>query len=293
MRSGVPPMPPDHRPREPVSSSLREYGRGIAGGLIFSLPLLYTMEVWWTGFLVTSTTLLAYIGITFVLLLGYNRFGGLRPDAHLLDVIIDSVEEMGLGLVLTVLILFLLGRITFEMPLQEVIGKIIVETMIVAIGVSIGTAQLGGSQQQDQADNAEGKGSSAEQPSFRGQMVLAFCGAVLFAANIAPTEEVVLVAIGTPSWRLLGLALLSMLLGAVILYFSDFLGARPDVRRGGYLAMILGTIATYAVALLASALMLWFFQRFNSISLATMLSETVVLGFAANLGASAGRLLIQ
>ncbi|HEX4668040.1 MAG TPA: DUF2391 family protein, partial [Chthoniobacterales bacterium] len=34
-----------------IGDSLREYARGIAGGLMFSLPLLYTMEVWWTGFI--------------------------------------------------------------------------------------------------------------------------------------------------------------------------------------------------------------------------------------------------
>lgn len=33
----------------PISKSLQEYDRGIAGGLIFSLPLLYTMEVWQAG----------------------------------------------------------------------------------------------------------------------------------------------------------------------------------------------------------------------------------------------------
>ena len=34
----------------PIAKSLQEYGRGIAGGMLFSLPLLYTMEVWWAGF---------------------------------------------------------------------------------------------------------------------------------------------------------------------------------------------------------------------------------------------------
>jgi Putative integral membrane protein (DUF2391) len=33
-----------------ITKSLQEYGRGVAGGLMFSLPLLYTMEVWWAGF---------------------------------------------------------------------------------------------------------------------------------------------------------------------------------------------------------------------------------------------------
>ena len=36
----------------PVGNSLREYARGLAGGLMFSLPLLYTMEVWWRRFVI-------------------------------------------------------------------------------------------------------------------------------------------------------------------------------------------------------------------------------------------------
>src|SRR5687768_1112378 len=93
----------------PVLESLQEYGRGIAGGLLFSLPLLYTMEVWWTGFMSGPTTLLACTATTFVLLLGYNRYGGMRPETHLVDVVIESVEEMGIGLILATVVLYLLG----------------------------------------------------------------------------------------------------------------------------------------------------------------------------------------
>src|SRR5690606_35580765 len=126
-----------------ISETTKEYGRGLAGGLLFSLPLLYTMEVWWTGFIVNSWTMIAYLLMTFLLLLGYNRYAGMRYDAKFREVIIDSVEEMGIGLVVAATVLFLLGRITFQMPASEIIGKIVIEAMTVAIGVSVGTAQLG------------------------------------------------------------------------------------------------------------------------------------------------------
>jgi len=60
------------------------------------------------------------------------------------EVAIDSVEEMGLGLLIAAFVLWLLGQITFDMTVNEILGKIIIEAMTVAIGVSIGTAQLGG-----------------------------------------------------------------------------------------------------------------------------------------------------
>ncbi len=49
-------MPAGHG--RPSSESLREYGRGLAGGLLFSLPLIYTMEVWWAGIIAAVVALL-------------------------------------------------------------------------------------------------------------------------------------------------------------------------------------------------------------------------------------------
>ena len=95
----------------PVSRSLREYARGLAGGLMFSLPLLYTMEVWWAGFVAEPMRLVLYVAATFVLLLGYNHYAGLHHDASWQEVVIDSVEEMGLGLILAAGVLFLLGQL--------------------------------------------------------------------------------------------------------------------------------------------------------------------------------------
>lgn len=293
-----------------VAESFQEYGRGVAGGLMFSLPLLYTMEVWWAGFNAHPWRLAAYIAATFVLLLGYNRFAGLRRDAGMAEVAIDSVEEIGIGFIVSAVALYLLGRITFEMPVNEIVGQIVIEAMTVAIGVSVGTAQLGGEGTDDTGvgDDARGAGRSSggsegtkasgtaaarDDLQFGGQMLLAFCGATLFAANVAPTEEVVMIAVEISWARLLSLSLVSLLLGAFILNYSEFRGARQFVRAGGVGAAFAGSISTYAVALSASALTLWFFGRFDGVSLYTALAQTVVLGAAATLGASAGRLLLQ
>lgn len=286
-----------------VSESLQEYGRGVAGGLMFSLPLLYTMEVWWAGFTAHPVRLLFYVLATFILLLGYNRYAGLRRDANLLEEMIDSVEEMGVGLLLSALILFLLGRLTMDMQADEIAGRIVIEAMTVAIGVSIGTAQLGGGGDDEGMEASAGdgpkqkdtgvEGADEQEIHFGGQMLLAACGAVLFAANLAPTEEIVIIAIETSWLKVLGLALLSLLLCALVLHYSEFTGAKEFVRRDGFSSVLLSTMLTYAVALVSSALILWFFGRFDNVTLYTMITQTIVLGVAAALGASAGRLLLQ
>jgi putative integral membrane protein (TIGR02587 family) len=272
--------------------SLREYGRGIAGGLIFSLPLLYTMEVWWFGFIVDPKRLIIYILATFVLLLGYNRYAGLHEDASWLEVAIDSIEEMGIGLVLATLFLVLLGRITSDMPSTEVVGKIVMEAMTVAIGVSVGTAQLGAAGGEDET-GMDGDGG-VQLVSVKHELVLAFCGAVLFAGNIAPTDEIVVVGSEVSAWNLLGMAGLSLLLASLILFYSDFVGTHLVIPKDlPYQLILARSVTTYCVALVAAALILWFFGRFDGVTPISAISQTLVLGVAATLGASAGRLLIQ
>lgn len=292
-------------PERSLTRSLQEYLRGIAGGLLFSLPLLYTMEVWWAGFTTHPLRLMIYVLATFTLLLGYNRFSGLRRDASPVEVAIDSVEEMGLGIVIAAAFLWLLGQVTAQMTLNEICGKIIVEAMTVAIGVSVGTAQLGGGEAGQKGDEGMDSNASAADASpvplliedngdFIGQVSIAFCGAVLFASNVAPTEEIIVIGTQSGSGRLLSFALASILLGALILFYSDFTGAQQFAQTSRSIKIVLfGAVVTYALALVASAAILWFFGRFDGVAPITCLAQTVVLGLPATLGASAGRLLLQ
>ncbi|WNG21270.1 TIGR02587 family membrane protein [Cystobacter fuscus] len=281
--------------RRPVMESLREYGRGIAGGLLFSLPLLYTMEVWWAGFITRPVHLLLYLLGTFVLLLGYNRYGGFRRDVNWSEVLTDSVEELGLGLLVSTAVLFLIGRITADSSWPEVVGMVTVEAGSVAIGISVGSAQFGGGGGGGGEGGKEGDEEQEREAAEHvpGQLVIGFCGAVLFAANVAPTEEIVMIAVELTPWRLMGTALLSLLLGGLILYQLDFTGASRFTRHRRLADVLMGTVITYALALVSGALVLWFFGRFDGNGLSICVAQVVVLGFAGVLGASAGRLLIQ
>ncbi len=272
-----------------VLESAREYGRGIAGGLMFSLPLLYTMEVWWAGFIQHPGRVLLYMAATFLLLLLYNRFAGLRRDASWMEVAIDSVEEMGIGLVLAAIALGMTGRLREAMDLSEIAGKIAMEGMTVAVGVSVGTAQLGAG-----GDEEGGlSGEEDEPPGYLPQAAVALCGAVLFAANVAPTEEIAVIAMESHPLQLLVLAICSLLLGGVVLHFAGIHGADRYLVREVLPFHLRSVATTYAIALAAGAGCLYFFGRFDGEPPNLMLAQTVVLGLPAVLGASAGRLLLQ
>lgn len=275
-----------------IQKSLREYARGIAGGLIFSMPLLYTMEVWWIGLSADPLRLGISMVITFLLLLGYNRFVGLRSDAGWREVMIDSVEEMGIGIVTAAGVLLLLGRIGPETSIEELMGKVIMEAMTIAIGVSVGTAQLGSSEGEDGEDTGMDS-DHHHRMTFGAQVTIAFCGAVLFAMNIAPTEEVMVIAAGISPWQTLLIAVVSIAIGIGILYYIDFTGSRRFVADGGRWQVPMGAVVMYAIALAASALALWFFGQLDNQGNDIRVAEIVVLGLVATLGSSAGRLLLQ
>ncbi|MEZ4521937.1 MAG: TIGR02587 family membrane protein [Thermomicrobiales bacterium] len=273
-----------------VRLSLQEYGRGIAGGLLFSLPMLYTLEMWQFGFILPPARLLVYAVATYVLLLGYNRYAGLHHDATWQEVAVDSIEEMGIGISLSALFLTVIGRITSDMAFSEMVGKTVIVGMTVAIGVSVGTAQLGG----DEAGKSVRQPARKRPSAFHEQLVIAFIAAILVSGSIAPTDEVMFLGMYLAPLNLTVLAVLSLALTAMILFYADFVGSSRHVPDGLGVLMIAGrSISSYIVALAASAVMLWFFGRFEGASLIHGLSATVSLGLVSTLGASAGRLLLQ
>jgi putative integral membrane protein (TIGR02587 family) len=272
------------------AESLSEYGRGVAGGLIFSLPLLYTAEVWELGAMMPPERLAAGLAATLLLLLGYNRYAGLRRDAAAVEVAIDSVEELGLGLLVGALLLWLIGAIEPAQRPGAALGAVLLEGMLAAIGVSVGTAQLGGGG--DGEGGTEGDESSPGVAGLGGQLALGSCGAVLIAANVAPTEEVARIAAAVDAPRLLGLMVLGLALTALICFFSDFVGTQGRERPLG-LAMVQEAVVSYGVAVAVAAGLLWFFGYLDGMQPLPAVARTVVLSVPAALGASAGRLLLQ
>lgn len=283
----------------PVALSLKEYARGIVGGLLFSFPLLYTMEVWWSGFSASPLQLLILVVVTFLLLLGYNRFAGMRSNASWRSVVIDSVEEMGIGFILSFSVLFMLRRLEPGlMGLEEIVGKVVIEAMAVSIGVSIGTAQLGATPEDNQDDATENNALDEEatrihRHSRLGMVVLAFCGSILVGGNVAPTEEVIMLAVEAKPINILFMAIASLLISVIVVFFSNFKGSVEHEPKDLMFYLTLDTCLSYLIALSASAFALWFFGRFEHVSFEVAVAQIIVLGVLSSLGASAGRLLIK
>lgn len=279
----------------PLSESLREYGRGIAGGLLFSFPLLYTMEVWWAGFIASPLQLIYIILFTYLLLLGYNRYAGMHPDATLKDVLVDSVEELGLGFLLAFAMLLMLRRVELgSMATIEIMGKVIIEAMVMSIGISVGTAQLG---VKDTSDSEAGQKrqelQKERQSGLLSLVVLAICGSVLVGGNVAPTEEVLVIGLQARPGHILAMALVSIVMCMLILYYANSENSDKKSSTPNFYKIVGHASICYLIALGTSALLLWFFGRLDGMSFWTGFSQCITLGVLSSLGSSAGRMLIN
>lgn len=118
-------------------------------------------------------------------------------------------------------------------------------------------------------------------------------GAIFFAFNVAPTEEMVLIAFQMSEWQVLALVGVSLLMMHAFVYSVEFKGqATAAPGTSGWSVFARYTLVGYAAALLTSAYVLWTFGRYEESGLQFQVTSAMVLAFPASLGAAAARLVL-
>ncbi|HZG38700.1 MAG TPA: TIGR02587 family membrane protein [Nodosilinea sp.] len=274
--------------------------QGAVGGFLFGIPLLYTVEVWTIGAATDSLWLLVVLGATLVGVGLLTQVEGFRQtlSLHPLEVLLESIEAVSIGVVCATLALVLLRRITLATPLSEVLGKVVFEAVPFALGVALARSTLQGKQGRDRRTTTplSRRLVSPTLSNLRDALVdfdAALIGAVLIAFSIAPTEEVPLLAAALPPLWLLLIIAASLGLSYAIVFASGFTDRAERRQRGLLFSPITETLVAYLVALLASMVMLVLFQQLNvSDPWSEWLSSTLMLGLPASIGGAAGRILI-
>lgn len=267
-----------------LAKSLRDYTRAVGGALVIGLPLLYTMEVWFHGFILPWWKLLLLLGISFVIVLGYISIAGFRRERTYWELAVDSVATIGLGIVVAFVALVVLGRIDAGTSLRDAGGKVALEAIPIAFGASLASTQLSG-------DGGTDRSAGAIGPFHR--LLVGAGGALLFALNVAPTEEPMMLGIEAEPWLLLLVMGGTVVLTFALVFYADF-GGRPTVRGEGLLNRpITETITSYAVSLAVCLLLLWSFGRTDGASVQAIAGMTVMLAVVGAVGAAIGRLLIS
>ena len=274
-----------------VGKSVRDLVRAVGGGLFIGLPLLFTMEMWAHSFLLPSWKVVLLIGVAFVVVVGYTAVSGFRRERTWGELLFDSVETLGIAAVVSAVALLLLGRIGLETGFRDAVGKIALEMIPVAFGVSLAGTQLA-SPEADEADQGSSVADGAGVGTF-GRLFVGAGAALVFALNIAPTEEPMLLGIEADWWLLLLVVPATLAMTFAIVFHADFRGGRSFEGGDRPLDHPIGeTLAAYAVSLLVSLLLLWAFGRTDGVSASAIVGQTVMLAVVASFGAAAGRLLV-
>jgi putative integral membrane protein (TIGR02587 family) len=252
--------------------------------LLFGLPVFMTMEMWRLGFTIEPLRLALFLALSVPLLICLSYVAGFRHDVGWLDATVDGLVAWLVGTVTASAALALFGALSPDMSVSEIAGKVILLSVPAAIGAALASSQLGG-ERNEEDDKRE---------SYAGELFLMLAGAVYFAFNIAPTDEVPLIAIRqTSAWVAILLVLASLVVLHGFVYGVDFRGGhgvRPGRKPVGELFGL--TLPGYVIALITSTYVLWTFGRLDGLQFAPMLHVVLVLALPASVGAAAARLIL-
>ncbi|WP_222195446.1 TIGR02587 family membrane protein [Modestobacter italicus] len=255
-------------------------GRAFGGALLFSLPLLMTMEVWQLGLTIPRYRLaLLMVGTVLLVVFLSQHFGAGSPGVGWRGSLADAGVAFAMAAVAAALVLGVLSVVEPLRGWRDGLSVIAIEMLPAAIGASFARSQLGVG------------GRRVPTTTYGGELLLMAAGAIVFAANIAPTEEVVLLAAEVGPWHPVALVVLCLVFMHGFVYWVGFRGQEAAV--GGVLRSFLTlTVVGYVIALLLSAYLLWTFGRFDDVGLLMAVTESVVLALPASLGAAAARLIL-
>lgn len=268
--------------------------RGVAGGMLFGIPLLFTMEVWWLGSSSEPAHMALVLLLTMVPVALLVHTAGFRTqqDRTWTDVFMDTIEAVALGVLSAAAVLFLLQEITLDTPFREALGKVVYETAPFSIGVAVARHVL--KQGRDEGDNDQGSQRRDGVAGTVADLGAAVVGAVFVAFNISPTDEVPMLAAATSPGLLLAVMAASLVLSYGIVFAAGFGDQhKRQSQLGIFQHPVTETMACYVVALAAAAVMLLFLQNIElGDPPAELVSHVVLLGLPASVGGALGRLAV-
>lgn len=264
--------------------ALTGLARALAGALLFSLPMLMTMELWSIGFYIAPIKLVLLLALTLPLLIGLSWLRGFEPTSTLADDIVDALVAFAVGVLAAVIVLALFGLLSSETSVREAIGKIALQAVPGSLGAILARSQLGGNIDRKKRERAA---------SYPAVLLMMAAGALFLGLNVAPTEEVIALAYSIGVWRTIALALFSLAVMHAFVYVVGFRGTPEPAPDATFLGQFIQfTLVGYAIVLVLSLYLLWTFGRTEATGIDEIIKSCIVLGFPGALGAAASRLIL-
>lgn len=166
------------------------YAVGLAragiGAMIFALPLTMTMEMWQFGVTADPFRVALTQMLSLPMLVALSYYAGFEPTFSLLDNVLDAFAAFVVSAVACAAILLLLGEIGAQTPFDQAVGKVAVLSIPASIGALLADKQFN--------DRPDDQPRNSAQASFGGRLFLMGLGALFLALNIAPTDEIEIIA---------------------------------------------------------------------------------------------------
>ncbi len=269
--------------------------RALAAGMIFGTPLLYTMEMWWNGVTFTPSRWLVLLFVTFCLNALLCYFRGIRKEYSIGEALSESASSVAIAILLSTGILILIDEISFETGVTAGLGKIIMQAVVVSIGISVTSRRF--AEPDTKKDEKE-----VHEPAQLQHLQLkddledlgaTLAGAMVFAFNTAPTEEITQIASRLSPLNQLFLLFAEFAICYLILFASGFWSRQVYLKNSLFQKPFAETTVCCALSLVvAAALLLMVGHGGFDGTYPTFFSQTLVLGIPAVVGGAAGRLLI-
>jgi putative integral membrane protein (TIGR02587 family) len=272
-----------------VATSERRFlialARAFGGALLFALPLLMTMEMWSLGSTMPPLRLALFLVVMFPLLGGLAYYAGFEKSFGWLDFVLNACVAYAIAFLAAAIGLALLAALAPGMSTQEIVGRLALQAVPASIGAMLARSQLGARDEEQEEER--------RRDTYGGALFLAAVGALFMAFNVAPTDEVVVIAQMMTGWHAVVLVLASLAMMHAFVYAVEFRG-QISLAEGiaPWSEFLRVTVVAYALALLICLYVLWTFGRAEGLAFPEVLIETVVLGFPAALGAAAARLIL-
>jgi putative integral membrane protein (TIGR02587 family) len=263
--------------------------RACAGALLGALPLLYTMEMWWYARIVSEPILLGMMAVAGGIVVLSILFGGFRRGrvAHLG---IDTLIAFGIGIAAAAVTLLVVGRIhPGVVPLSAAARMIALETIPCAIGAALAMTQF-----RPRDGDRKNIDRRIDRLSQDRQKVLAtLVGAVFFAFNVAPTDELRMMTMEAEPVYFPLIVLFSLVVSYVIVFEADFAERPAGYTTGALGTPLAETLVTYLLSLGVSYAFLVGFGHLNpDTPIPAQIAATVMMGYVTTIGGSAGRVLV-
>lgn len=237
---------------------------------MFALPLIYTMEMWWLGYTMSTPAVLGWVAISFAFATGLNQISGYRAAHGLVADLGDATVALALGLVAGAAVLAALGEIDADSAPAVALRQILLLAIPVSVGISLSRSLLPAPADHGQAE-----------PHLGSRIAVAVAGAILLGLSAAPTEEIWMIATRI-SWPHL-LAISGM---TAALSWAAVHSGRTHGRGEVAIDLAIGLVT--AAGLLAAL-----GYAGGNEAPGHLLAAIVTLGLPTTLGAAVGRLVLR